>query len=387
LRILHTADWHLGRTLHRASLLDDQRHIMAQLCDIAAREKPDVVVIAGDVFDRPVVTADAVELLSETLATLVLSLGLPVIAIAGNHDNPQRLSFGAKLFASQRLHIFGAATREAACVTLADGHGEVAFYCVPWTDPATARHLFQQDGVRDHQGAMQCCVDVIDGCRNGAPKQRSVLVAHAFVSGAAETESERKPIVGGADHIGSALFDGFDYVALGHLHRPQHIAREAVRYAGSPLAYSFDHGEGEKCVKIVELEGDGQCSVEQITLSPLRKVRTLRGELAQLLDGPAAGESADDYICVELAGQHAVLDPFRRLLDLYPNLLHLKFAPVASANGNGEPTYEARPAQSELELFADFYRELLGADIPDDEHAVLAQQLSEFEAAERESAQ
>lgn len=244
MRILHTADWHLGRNLHRASLHEDQGHALSQICDIARQERPDCVVVAGDIYDRAIPPVDAVHLLNWTLQELAGGIGLPVILIAGNHDSGLRLDFARDLLRLSGLHIFGAPDSTPGCVTLTDAHGPVQFWALPWIDPVEARHHFGDSDVQSHERALQLCIDSIEPVRD--PACRSVLIAHAFVGGASICDqSERKLIVGDAGQVSAELFEGFDYVALGHMHRPQHVVRETIRYAGSPLAYSFDAAEGD----------------------------------------------------------------------------------------------------------------------------------------------
>lgn len=227
MRFLHTADWHLGRLLHGQRLLEDQAYALEQLVDLAGDFKPSVLLISGDVYDRAVPSPDAVELLDEILSNLVMKLDIRVLAIAGNHDSPQRLEFGSRVLARQGLHVVGSVSREAGSVTLLDDSGPVRFYGIPYAEPAVVRELLGDEEIRSHQSALEAMIQRI---RSQHPVgERSVLLAHAFVSGCATAESERPMSVGGADSVDTGIFGEFDYVALGHLHRPQTAGLPRIR--------------------------------------------------------------------------------------------------------------------------------------------------------------
>lgn len=377
MRILHTADWHLGRSLHGASLLDDQAHMLDELVRYAADARPDAVIVAGDVFDRAVPPGEAVELLDEVLCRLVLDLRLPTVLIAGNHDSPARLAFGARLMEQSRLAVAGGA-RPKVVLTLDDEHGPVAICAVPYAEPADVRVALACEAA-DHAAALAAQIAAL-GERTTA---RAVLVAHVFVTGGGECESERPLSMGGAGCVSLAAFDGYEYVALGHLHRQQSFAGGRVRYAGSPFPYSFGEAEhGAKSVSLVELGRDGAVTVEAVPLDPRRGVRRVRGRLADLLNGPRS----QDYLCVVLEDAEALLDPFSRLREVYPHLLSVErpfYAPGAARREGAGP----HPAERGVpELFADFFVQVTGGPISGPERAELARLVEDWQRQEREAA-
>lgn len=329
MRFLHTADWHLGRYLHGTSLLDDQAHALDQLVDLARTERVDAVVIAGDVYDRAVPPADAVALLDDVLSRLIVSAGIPVIVIAGNHDSAERIGFGGRIFEKQKLILRGALD-QLDPVVLADAHGEVAFYPLPYVEPIFARALSGADRITDHQSAMSHMVGLLRAQRRA--RQRNVLVGHAFVAGGSESESERPLSVGSSGMVAVDTFDGFDFIALGHLHRAQAVGSERVRYSGSLLKYSLNEVDHRKSVSLVDLGPDGRSVVTPISLAPRHELRIVTGRLVDLLNAPDPQFSRDDYLSAHLTDADPVLEPLARLRGVYPNMMQLRFAqPAAGA--------------------------------------------------------
>jgi len=371
MRFLHTADWHLGRYFHGASLLEDQAYVLDQFVALARDEQVDAVVIAGDVYDRAVPPGEAVSLLGDVLERLVVREGIPVILIAGNHDSPERIGFAGRIFERQRLFLRGTLGHFEP-VLLAGAQGEVAFHPLPYVEPAFARALEGGAAVTDHASAMAHVLDrVRAGFRAG---RRNVLVGHAFVAGGSESDSERPLSVGGSGMVPVATFDGFDYVALGHLHRPQQAGSERIRYSGSLLKYSFHEADHDKSVSLVELGADGACQVTHHRLAPRRDVRVLTGTLDELLAQGAAARS-EDYLSAQLTDAGPVLEAMARLREVYPHMLEIRFArqdaPGAPARA-GADHRKREPA----DLFRAFYREMAGSEID-------AAQLAAFEECTR----
>ena len=359
MRILHTADWHLGRYLHGVSLLEDQIHVLAQFVSLARQEKVDVVVIAGDVYDRSVPPADAVAVLDHVLAQLVVDAGIPVILIAGNHDSAERLGFGGRILEKQRLILRGSLD-DLSMVVLSDEYGDVAFHPLPYVEPIFARALPGGEDVGDHQSAMTHVVSLLNAQRQAG--RRNILVGHAFVAGGSESESERPLSVGGSGMVVADTFAGFDFVALGHLHRPQTVGSDRIHYAGSLLKYSFNEAEHTKSVSLVGIGADGTPTIRYIELTPLRDVRIITGTLAELLANPDPDRSREDYLCAHLTDTEPVLDPMARLREVYPNMLELQFARPASGNSAAHAGGDHRSRQPE-DLFRAFYRDMLGQEV------------------------
>lgn len=379
MRILHTADWHLGRIFHNIHLTDDQAHVLDQLVALAREARPDAVVIAGDVYDRAVPPPEAVRLLDEVLARLALDCKVPVMMIAGNHDSPERLGFGERVLARQGLHVAGTVAADAAPVALADGHGPVYFCLLPYAEPALVRERLGTDAASHEQALAAQAARAAARVPAGA---RKVAVAHAFVTGGVGSESERPLAVGGVPMVSGAVFAGFDYVALGHLHQAQRMGGEHVRYAGSPLKYSFAEADHRKAVALVELDGTGKVSVEEISLTPRRDVRCVEGYLADVLAAGEKDSGAGDYIAVTLRDSGAIFDALGKLRAVYPNVLHVGRAELAATTltaGRGD-----HRRQSEAELFAAFFLQATGQPLSAAETAAAARLLDEFNRRERE---
>jgi exonuclease SbcD len=357
MKFIHTADWHLGRLFHGVHLTEDQAQILDQVLDLVRDTSPDAFIIAGDVYDRAVPPPEAVKLLDDVLSRLVLGLGVPTIIIAGNHDSAQRLGFGSRLLAEQRLNVVTSVGHEAVRVTLQDDHGPVHFFPVPYCEPAVVRWELDDDSIRDHQTAME---RVTARARHASPQaERSVLIAHGFVAGGQQSDSERPLSVGGAEQVDAGVLTGFNYVALGHLHRPQTAGGDHIRYSGSLLKYSFSEADHVKGVNLVEMDAQGECRVEQIVLEPVRDVRRIEGYLTEILSNPEEGERAGDYLAVSLLDKGAILDVMAKLRTVYPNVLHVE-RPHLTLRADRRGDSVDRRTRGDWELFADFFREVTG---------------------------
>lgn len=379
MRILHTADWHLGRILHGMHLTDDQAHVLDQLCLVAAEEKADVVAISGDVYDRAVPPPEAVELLDDVLARLVLNLGKTVVIIAGNHDSPRRLGFGSRLLAGRGLHVVGPCKAQPAPIVLHDEHGPVHLQALAYAEPAEVRSILATETVKDHDTAMAARLAEIALAPRPA---RNVLLAHLFAAGGLESESERPLSVGGSGAVSPARFAGFDYVALGHLHRPQTARSDSVRYAGSLLKYSFSEAAHTKGVSIVDLDAGGLAGVRHIELSPRRDLRIIRGEMARLLAEAAADPGREDYLEIHLEDNQPIVDAMGRLRQVYPNALHLRRVALEAQASQYRP--DARP-MDEAEIFSAFFEQATGEPAGDEQQRVFREVLQSVRDARREA--
>jgi exonuclease SbcD len=360
MRFLHTADWHLGRSFRQASLVEDQAHVLNQLVDLAIRESVDAVVIAGDVYDRAVPPADAVALLDEVLARLVLGAGIRVVLIAGNHDSPDRVGFGGRVAEKQGLAMRGALTHLAP-VVFDDAFGQVALHPLPYVEPAFARRLPGVEEASDHQSAVSSVMALLRA--QWVPGQRNVLVGHAFVAGGSESESERPLSVGGSGAVSAGTFEGYDYVALGHLHRPQSVGSEKVQYSGSLLKYSFNEVDHIKSVSLVEVGQGGATSVQRVALTPRHDVRIVKGTMAELLATPRGDKALQDYVRAVLTDKDPVLDALGRVREVYPNVLELQFSRELDAGGASAKTAQDHRERSPDDLFKAFHRDMLGEEI------------------------
>ncbi|MEO0444602.1 MAG: exonuclease SbcCD subunit D [Verrucomicrobiota bacterium] len=356
MRILHTADWHLGKSLHGHSLLEDQARFLDLFVDMVKSEKPDVLLLAGDVYDRSVPPSSAVELFSDTLERLasLSSTPLPLLIIAGNHDCGERLSFASDILRRQALHIAGAYHPGSRPVLLEDQDGPVAFHLLPYLFPAELRAHHPEDDSSDHQALTQTALQHLPSKETS----REVLVAHAFVDGGEESDSERPLSIGGSGAVPAVLFERFQYTALGHLHAPQSLSSR-IRYPGSPLKYSFSEHEHEKSVSIVELDAAGECRLETLPLRPRTDLRVLEGSLKDLLQQGQAAPDRDDYLLIRLTDTEALLDPFGKLKEVFPHLLHLE-RPGLQRNLHENDLHREDLRKDDVTLFQSFFHQVTG---------------------------
>ena len=360
MKFLHLSDLHLGRRLYDVSLLDDQQYILQQILQLLERERADVVLIAGDVYDKAVPTVEAVRLLDWFL-TALSDRDLPVFLVSGNHDSAERLAFGSKLICDRNVHISPVFEKPEKPVVLHDEFGEVRIYLLPFVKPIHVRRVFPEADIASYTDAVKTVIDnwEID------PAVRNVLVAHQFVTGAERSESERISI-GGLDDVASEVFAPFDYVALGHLHRSQAVGQAHIRYAGTPLAYSFSEGDHEKSVTWVELQEKGNLQIAVTNLEPKRGVHTKVGLFADLM-----GDTSDSYLRIILKDEDDIPNAWTRLRYRYPELLRLEYD-----NLRMKTSLQADPLGageiSPLKMLGDFYRMRNGRDL-DDKQLLMAE--------------
>ncbi len=319
MKILHTADWHLGKTLCGVSLHEDQAYILDQIFDAIVTEHVDVLVVAGDVYDRASPSEAAIRLYSDFLERVYGETAAAIVVIAGNHDSGQRLGAAAKLYDNNRVLIRGSLERDALALVLEDAHGPVAFSGLPYGEIHAARQALGNDNIKTPEDVLRCQIDAARARVPGGA--RWVIVAHAFITDCQPCESERRLAVGSVETVPASLFDGADYVALGHLHRPQTAASETIRYSGSPLAFGFDEAGMTKSMTVFELGAGGHVrDLRTLAFAPLRKVREVRGHLADLVAAARADPSAD-YIRAILLDEGALVEPAAQLRPFYPNIL------------------------------------------------------------------
>ncbi len=324
MRIVHSADWHLGRIFHGIYLTEDQGYLLDELYGLLKDTRADGLLIAGDIYDRAIPPPGAVSLLDDFLYRLLSDLDIEVIIIAGNHDSPHRLGFGSRIFEQHRLHVSCNASTITRPIVLTDKHGEIYFYPVPYCDPSEVRILFGDDAIKDHNQAMGRLIGAIN--ESHPPGKRSVLITHAFVRGGTSCDSERPlTMIGGADQVDPGILGGFDYVALGHLHRPQSVGgNQNIQYSGSLMKYSFDEAHHKKSVSLVEIKAKGDYSLERITLNPRRDVRIIEGYFKDILAAGASDQAREDYIQVILKDELPGYDLMGRLREVYPNALSIR---------------------------------------------------------------
>jgi exonuclease SbcD len=383
MRFIHTADWHLGRLFHGASLVDGHAQLLDQLVDVARDAKPDVILVAGDIYDRAVPPPEAVAVLDDVLSRLVIDLKLPVVLIAGNHDSPGRLNFGSRLLAERRLYVTGHLPPRCEPLVLRDAHGPVCFYSIPYAEPSTVRQCIECAGITDHNAAMNA---ILARVREEHPSDsRSVVIAHAFVAGGRECESERPLSVGGAGTVDAGAFAGFHYTALGHLHCPQAMSGGTIRYCGSLMSYSFDESGESKGVYVVDMDASGAVDVETVALRPRRAVRRIEGLMADLLKGPSDGDAKDDYLEVMITDPGPVLDAMGRLREVYPNVLHIRRPEHERGAAEASDRRNIR-AMDDAQLFKAFYSHVTGGELTTEQEFAFIQVVDELRRREREGA-
>jgi DNA repair protein SbcD/Mre11 len=367
-RLLHTSDWHLGRSFHRVNLLSEQAAVLDHLVEVVRAEKVDVVVVAGDVYDRALPGVDVVALLDDALARLA-GTGAVVVLTSGNHDSPRRLGFAARLLERSRVHVRTDPTRCADPVLLEDRHGPVAIYALPYLEPALVAPALGQAPGAGHEAVLTAAADAVRTDLAGrAPGTRSVLAAHAFVVGGLSSDSERDISVGGIGGVPAALFEGVDYVALGHLHGRQRLA-DGVRYSGSPLAYSFSEHGHVKGSWLVELGRAGLARVDAVDAPVPRPLAVLRGRLEELLADRALETAQAAWCQVTLTDDERPADAMARLRVRFPHTLELRFEPGGAA---GAGAYTRRTAGlGDLELCCGFVEHVRHRAPDDDEREVL----------------
>ncbi len=358
MRLLHTSDWHLGRSFHRVGLLDAQRDFLDHLVTTVEEQQIDAVLVAGDVYDRAVPPLAAVELFDEVLHRLA-ALGVPTVMISGNHDSPRRLGVASGLIREAGVHL---RTDPAGCgtpVVLADADGDVAFYGLPYLEPSLVQSVLGAPQ-RSHAAVLGAAMGRVRAdLAARAPGTRSVVLAHAFVAGGEASESERDITVGGVDSVPASVFDGADYVALGHLHGCQTLTPR-VRYSGSPLAYSFSESEHRKSMWLIDLAADGEVGAERLDCPVPRPLARLRGALEDLLEAPEHTRYQDAWVEATLTDPVRPPEPMARLTARFPHILHLAFDPDG-ASEDPYGSYAARlRGRTEQQIAEDFVRHVRG---------------------------
>lgn len=354
MRILHTSDWHIGRTFHGVDLLADQTRVLDAIAAVVAQRGVDVVVVPGDVYDRSIPSADAVAVCNRGFEA-IRSAGAVIVATSGNHDSPVRLGAGAAFAAAGGLHLMTRVSALDVPVVLDDDHGPVAFYGIPYLEPEITRTELGVPQARSHAEILDVAMARIradlDERRAGALGLRSVLLAHAFVVGGEATGSERSISVGGVETVSASAFDGVDYVALGHLHSPQTLA-ENVRYSGSPLPYSFGERSHRKAVWLVDVDAAGLATVERLDLPVVRGLSQLTGTLDELLSDAAFDSAEDHYVSAVLTDALRPVDAMRALQTRFPYAVHMEWQ---RPEGNPELRYRDRVrGRSDLEIAEGF---------------------------------
>jgi exonuclease SbcD len=377
MRFLHTSDLHIGKKVNEFSMLEDQEHILKQILQIAGEYRPEGILIAGDIYDKGIPGVEAVTLFDWFLTELY-QRGLMVFMVSGNHDSSERVEFGGRILTDNKIHIAGTYQGKLEKVTLWDEHGPLNIYLLPFIKPALVRRYYPE--VTTYQEAVEAILKQEDIHK----EERNILIAHQFIT-SGETEPERceseTVSIGGLDNIDASVFEAFDYVALGHLHGPQGIGRDTIRYAGSPLKYSFSEARQIKSVTLVEFGKKAELSYSKIPLQPLRDLRQIKGPIEALTDPKVYSQGNTlDYIHATLTDEEEIYDAIGKLRAVYPNIMRLDFENSRTA-WNAEALLAAAKVEerSSLELFEEFYEYQNNQPMSEEQRVILKKLFGEME--------
>lgn len=371
MKFLHLSDLHIGKRVNEVSMLDDQAYILDQILCIADVERPDAVLIAGDIYDRSIPSNEAVTLFDDFLVKLA-KRHLPVLMISGNHDSPERLSFGGRLLDASGIYISPVYHGNIQPITLTDSYGPVHFWLLPFIRPAHVRRFFPDEAIESYTDACRTAIShmSID------PAERNVLITHQFATGAVTCESEELS-VGGTDNVDASIFDVFDYVALGHIHGPQNIGSNRIRYCGTPLKYSFSESDHHKSVTVVTINEKGTLHIQLQPLLPRRDLRQIRGSFAALTNKSSyKGTALDDYLHIILTDEEDVPEAIGKLRLIYPNIMKLSYDNTRTRTDRVIDAAADVQRKAPLELFEELY-EMQNNQPMSEEQRIFAQDLIE----------
>lgn len=375
MKLMHLADLHLGKRVNGFSMIEDQKYILNEILGIMDDEQPDGILIAGDVYDKSVPPAEAVRLMDEFL-TSVATRNIPVYMISGNHDSADRVSFGRQLMEESGIHI--APPYEGEVMKTSVARGEIQIHMLPFIRPSQVQHAYPEEEISNYNDAVKAVIRHMD-LKEGV---RHILVAHQFVvngENLPDTCDSEQLSVGGLDQVEADVFAPFDYVALGHLHGPQKVGRETVRYAGSPLKYSFSELNQRKSVTMIHLEGDGDVQIQQIPLRPLREMVELRGTFRDILQqGMEVAEPKQNYYHMILTDEEDVVEALSRLREYYPNIMLLDYDNTRTRSERQVENLEAPEEKSPAEIFATLYAQQNGQAMSDTQEEMLHRLIREI---------
>ena len=373
MKFIHMSDLHLGKHINQFSMLEDQKYIFNEIVEIIKKEKPNALLLSGDIYDKPIPPVEAVNLLDDFLSKIALEK-IPVLIISGNHDSPDRLSFGSSLMKSSQIYISQVYDGNIQCVTLEDENGPVNFYLLPHIKPSTVRQVFPEEKINSFNDAVKLALSKLSLNKD----ERNVLLAHQFVTGAQTCESEEL-FVGGSENVDASLFDDFDYVALGHIHGPQKVGRESIRYCGTPLKYSFSEVNHKKGLCLVELTKKGDFNCTLIPLKPLHEMRKLKGTFQEIMFGPESKASnKDDYLHITLTDEMDVPEGYGRLSSVYKNLISMDYDNSRTRANQDMTLLDNIKTVKPLELFEEFFEKQNNKKMTEDQKNFMEKLIEEI---------
>lgn len=351
MKLIHLSDLHLGKRLNDFSLIEDQKYILKIIINTIDLEKPDAILIAGDVYDKSVPSTEAVELFDDFL-TSIAKRDIKCFIISGNHDSAERIAFGGRLMSASGIYLSPVYSGSVEPVYMDDDFGTVAIYMLPFVKPVNVRRFFPQAEIATYDDAVGTAVNAMEL----NPDNRNVILSHQFVTGALRSDSEEIS-VGGSDNISADIFDKFDYVALGHIHRPQKVGRAAVRYSGTPLKYSFSEANHTKSLTVVELKEKGTVTISEIPLKPMRDMAELKGSFERIMS-PETYEGTtlrEDFVHITLTDDEEVIDAIGKLRTIYKNVLRLDYDNKRTRSYSAISSVENAENKSPMDFFAELY--------------------------------
>lgn len=363
MKLIHLSDLHIGKRVNEVSMLEDQEYILNQILEAIDLERPGAVLISGDVYDRSVPSAEAVTLFDAFLCSLA-ERKQQVFIISGNHDSAERLAFGGRLMEDKGIHLSPVYDGNITPIVLNDEYGTVHFWLLPFLKPAHVKRFYPDEGIESYTDACRVAVEKL----GIDPVQRNVILVHQFVTGSATCDSEEIS-VGGTDNVDAAVFEAFDYVALGHIHGPQNIGSERIRYCGTPLKYSFSEAGHQKSITVVELGEKGSFDLRTIPLTPLRDMREIRGSYEEVTAKSFYENTAvEDYLHITLTDEEDVPEAVARLRVIYPNLMKLSYDNARTRSNAVIDGAVDVQKKSPLQLFGELYEQLNGQPMSDIQH-------------------
>ncbi len=366
MKIMHLSDLHIGKKVNEYSMLQDQIYILKEILRIIDNEKVETVIIAGDVYDRSLPPNEALELFDEFLYQLS-SRNVNVFVISGNHDSPERISYGGRMMTENKIFLSPVYDGNVKPISLNDDYGEVNFYLLPFIRPADIRRYFPDENIENYTDAVKVAIDNM----NVDFSERNILITHQFVTGAELSESE-DIIVGGTDNVSGEVFDGFDYVALGHIHREQTVGKDNIRYCGTPLKYSFSEAKHIKSVTILDFKDKENIKYSKIPLTPLRDMREIRGTYDELtLKSNYENTNVDDYLHITLTDEEDIPDAIGKLRSIYPNIMKLDYDNLRTRGSGIVDAIENIESKSPFELFADLFKQQNNQDMSEEQEEIM----------------
>ena len=366
MKIMHLSDLHIGKKVNEYSMLQDQIYILKEILRIIDNEKVETVIIAGDVYDRSLPPNEALELFDEFLYQLS-SRNVNVFVISGNHDSPERISYGGRMMTENKIFLSPVYDGNVKPISLNDDYGEVNFYLLPFIRPADIRRYFPDENIENYTDAVKVAIDNM----NVDFSERNILITHQFVTGAELSESE-DIIVGGTDNVSGEVFNGFDYVALGHIHREQTVGKDNIRYCGTPLKYSFSEAKHIKSVTILDFKDKENIEYSKIPLTPLRDMREIRGTYDELtLKSNYENTNVDDYLHITLTDEEDIPDAIGKLRSIYPNIMKLDYDNLRTRGSGTVDAIENIESKSPFELFADLFKQQNNQDMSEEQEEIM----------------